>query len=403
MQALEGVKVLDFSWIVAGPTATKVMGDYGATVIKVEGTTRHDVTRTAYSVWVGGIPGMNRSGLFAWYNSSKYGITLNLNNPSSKEVARRLVDWSDIVVENFTPGTMTRWGLDYNSLKRIKPDVIMISASMEGQTGPRATQPGFGTMLQAGAGFTNFIGWPDRGPVGLSIMYTDFVAPWFMVIAAMVSLEHRRQSGEGQYIDLSQMEASIPFLSSAILNYVANGQIETASGNRSSEYCPHGVYRCCGEDRWCAIAIYSDEEWRAFCSVMGDLPWAIDPRFFTLQNRKENEDELDKLIETWTVGQEAEGVMHRLQAKGVAAGIIENGNDCLEADPQLKHRHHFLEVDHPEMGAHLSESSSFILSKTPINVRRSPCLGEHNEFVCTQILNMSDEEFIKTLAEGAFG
>lgn len=398
-QALQGVKVADFSWVITGPLATKYLADHGATVVRVESKSKLDLAR-AYIPYAGGIPGVNRCAFFAAYNSNKYSITLNLNHSEGIEIARRLIAWADLVIENFMPETMEGWGLGYEELKKIKPDIIMIRASMQGQTGPYASQPGFGTMMQASAGFTRLVGWQDRPPAGTAIPYTDFIAPWYIVIAALGALDYRGRTGKGQCIDLSQLEAAISFLSPAILDYTVNRRVQDPMGNCCPYAAPHGAYRCKGEDRWCAIAVFNDEEWKALVQVMGNPEWSQQTRFATLLGRKENEEELDRLVEEWTINYPPEEVMQVLQEAGVAAGLVENGKD-LHQDPQLKHRHHFWLLKHPEMGVTAYDGPSFRLSETPAELNRAaPCLGEHTEYVCREILGMSDEEFVALLAEG---
>ena len=401
-QALEGLKVADFSWYIAGPSITMWLAHHGAQVIRIESLTKPDELR-GIEPFKDGISGINRSGCYANYNSNKYGMALNLRHPKGLEVARRIVSWADVAVENFTPGTMEKkWKLGYESMKRIKPDIIMLSTSGLGQTGPESQQPGFGLELVSRAGFPNFIGWPDQDAVNVGYPYTDTVSPPIAVIAIMAALEYRRRSGKGQYIDLSQHEVAVQHLAPAILDYTVNGREGGRIGNRHPAASPHGAYRCQGDDRWCALAVFTDEEWQALCIVMGHPPWVRDPKFATLGTRKANEEELDKLVESWTSSLAAEEVAGRLQASGVSAGVVQSGKDLIE-DPQLKHRHHFWYLNHPEMGICAYDGPPFKLSETPAELRMpAPCLGEHTEHVCTQILGMSDEEFVELLAEGVF-
>ena len=294
---------------------------------------------------------------------------------------------------------MQRWGLGYQDLVKIKPDVIMIEMSMFGQTGPLAKQSGFGTMMQASAGFTLLASWPDRPPTGTSVPYTDFIGTWYAIIATVAAIDYRKRTGKGQHIDLSQHEAGVTFLSPAILDYTVNNRVLSGMGNRSNYAAPHGVYRCRGDDRWCAVAVSNDKEWRAFCQALNNPAWAIDDKFLTPSGRKGNEDELDKLVESWTINQKAEQVMLKLQQVGVPAGIVEDGED-FHKDPQLKHRGRFIKLNHPEMGAHFYEDSSWRFSRTPAEVKRSPLFAEHNEYVYTKILGLPDEEFAQLLAEG---
>lgn len=399
MNALEGIKVADFSWIVGAPLATKMLAEHGATVVRVESIKKVDNTR-ATPPFKDGRAGLNRSGFFNTYNDSKYGIALDLSHPKGKDIAKKLVAWADIVIENFTPGTMKHLGLGYEEVKEIKPDVIMISISMLGQNGPYARQTGLGHMLQALGGFVSLLGWPDRMPVGFQIAYNDYPAALYAVVAVIAALEYKRKTGKGQYIDMSMLESGISFLSPAVLDYGVNGREQQVNGNRCPYAAPHAAYRCLGVDRWCAIAVFTDEEWQALCKAMGQPEWSSDARFTTLLGRKYNEDELDKLIEEWTCQHRAEEVMERIQQASVASGVVQNCRDLLY-DPQLQHRRHFQSLEHHEIGAAVYCTPPFKLSKTPCQLKMpSPCLGEHSEYVCTHILGLSDEEFLELLSEG---
>jgi benzylsuccinate CoA-transferase BbsF subunit len=322
-----------------------------------------------------------------------------LKHPKSAGVTRRLIEWSDIVIENFTPGVMERWGLGYEELKKIKPDIIMIRISNLGHTGPHATQRGTGSSLQGLAGFTNLTGWPDRGPAFPFGAISDQYPPPLAASCAIAALLHRRRTGEGQYIDFSQLECSIPFLGSHILDYVVNGRISNRAGNRSSCAAPHGAYRCKGDDRWCAIAVFTEQEWGNFCKAIGNPPWTLDSRFNTLQKRKENEDDLDKLVEGWTQSKSAEEVMTLMQALGVAAGAVWTTEDMF-SDPQLMHRDHFPKVDHPEIGTYVARNDAFRFSEIRSDIKRAPLLGEDNELIFKEHLGMSEEEYVQLILDG---
>jgi len=400
-QALEGLKVLDFSWAIAGPLMTKYLADYGATVVKIESRQYPDFLRTS-GPYKDGIAGPNHTGYFAFFNVNKYSMLLKLDHPKGLEVARRLVSWADVVAENFVPGTLAKLGLGYEQIKRIKPDIIMISSSGQGQTGPAAGVPIGGNWLVALSGFSWFSGWPDRDAVQPFGVYNDFIAPRYGVVAILASLRHKQRTGKGQYIDLSQLEAGIEFLAPPMLDYTVNGREGERVGNASPYAAPHGVYPCL-ENRWCAISVGNDEEWQAFCRVIGDPPWSKESRFATLLSRKQNEDELNRLVSEWTKGFDPEKVMTLMQKAGVPAGVVESAKDLCE-DSQLKSRNHFWALYHKVIGefCHLGEAALF--SKTAAQLRMpSPCLGEHTEYVCKQFLNMSDAEFVELLNEDIFG
>jgi crotonobetainyl-CoA:carnitine CoA-transferase CaiB-like acyl-CoA transferase len=292
---LTGLKVLDLSWIIAGPLAASYLAIHGANVIRVESETRVDITRSI-PPWADGIPGRNRAGLYNSFNVNKLGIQLNLKTDGGREILSRLIAWSDIVLESFAPGVTEKLGLTYAELKKVKPDLIMVSFSMQGQDGPKAAAKGFGTELQALVGFSNFIGYPGESPLMTTIPYTDFVIPWFALIAILAALQHRRRTGEGQYIDISHLETGATFLGVKLMDYLTNGNLEPQTGNRSPRAAPHGAYRLRGQDRWCVIAIFNERQWGSLRRVMGNPHWARHPKFHTFANRKKNEDELDRLI-----------------------------------------------------------------------------------------------------------
>ncbi len=400
-KALEGLKVLDFTWVAAGPLMTLYLANFGGTVISVETQKRIDPLRTV-SPFKDQIPGINRSGAFALFNTDTYGVTLNLDHPKGIEIAKKLISWADIVVDNFRAGTMKRWGLTYEEIKKIKPDIIMLSATMLGQNGPRSAMGGYGGQLQSLSGFTYLSGWPDRVPTSPWSAYTDVLSARLGVITLVAALIHRLKEGEGQYFDLSEFEAAIYFLIPFILDYVTNGRIANRMGNSHPYMVPHGAYPCRGEDKWCVIAVSTDEEWRSLCDAMGNPRWTKEHKFSTVLERKKNEGELDTLIGQWTRELAAHEVMARLQQAGVSAGVVKDVEELL-SDPQLLHREYFKRVTHPEIGEYSFNLPSSKLSTTPADVRMpAPCLGEHNEFVYTKIIGIPDDEFIQLLSEGVF-
>jgi crotonobetainyl-CoA:carnitine CoA-transferase CaiB-like acyl-CoA transferase len=398
----ERINVLDFTWAGVGPMAVNYFANYGATVVKVENYSRPDVTRTN-PPYKDRIPGLDRSIYFAWINSAKkYDITLNLNHAKGRELAKRLAAWADIVAESFTPGTLERWDLGYDDLKKIKKDIIMLRTCGYGQTGPLCRQATLGFHLTSISGLNSFTGWPDRPATELPGAYTDPVVALFAATCLMAALEYRRRTGKGQCLDLSQQEASIHFLAPLMLDYSVNKRDPARPGNRLSYVAPHGVYRCQGEDRWCAITVRTDEEWRSFCHVVGKSEWVESPKFSTLHGRKQNEDELDRLIEEWTSKHAPEEVMALMQAAGVAAGVVADAKDMAE-DPQMKHYHFYQEFDHPEMGRRaFYHGPAFNLSDDPYEVSAPPLLGEHTEYVCTKILGIPDEEFAQLIQDKVF-
>jgi len=394
------VKVIDFTWGLAGPLTTKYLADYGATVVRLESPARPCGTRVS-PPFKDNIPGVDRAGYFVFYNANKYSISLNLNHPRAMEVTRKLVAWADVVAESYSPGTMEKWGLGYDSLTQIKPDIIMIRSSSQGQDGPHASFSAFGIPLVGLTGFSFFTGWPDGGCLPLPSAYTDFITPRFAAAAVVAALDYRRRTGKGQYIDCSQFETGVHFLAPAMLDYTFNKRQVGKQGNSHPYACPHGVFCCKGEDRWCAIAVFSDQEWQAFCRLCNP-DWSRDPRFATLLGRKRNEGELNRLIEEWTLNHTAEEVMSQMQANGIAAGVVQNVRD-LRSDPQLGERGYFWDLEHPVLGVFPHAGQPSVMSETPAMPRmRAPCLGEHTEHVCTQMLGMPDDEFLELFQAGVF-
>lgn len=396
---LEGIRIADFCWALAGPRSTKILADHGAEVIKIEGRNKRIDNQRVTAPFKDDVPGVDRGAIFNPYNTGKLSIALDLADPRGVETAKRVVAQADVVTENFAGGTMQRMGLGYEDLKKVNPDIIMLSSSMQGQSGPHSRLPGFGGHLVALAGIRQIAGWPDRMPAEMEV-YTDFIVSHFAVPTILAALLYRNRTGRGQYIDMAQYESAVHFIAPLILDNEVNGRSPERMGNRLAYAAPHGAYRCLGDDRWCAIAAFTDEEWDSFAKVIGDPGWTRDPRFSTLLARKDNEDELDRLVERWTVTQGAEEVMRSLQAAGVAAGVVQTVEDLMEFDPQLEHRHFYWKLPHPDVGTYVSPGPSFSLSRTPCELRRAPLLGEHNHHVLKEIVHMSDDEIADLVLEG---
>lgn len=398
----EGIRVVDFSWVGAGPIATRFLAEYGAEVIKIETKSRPEILRLT-GPYKDGIPGVERSGYFSNRNPNKKSISLNMKNPKARDVVAQLIKKSDLVINNFRPGVMEKWKLGYEDVKKIKPDIIFVTMSMQGSSGPHSSYMGFGATLNALVGFNHLSGFPDKEPFGTGTNYTDHVAvPTHTDFAIVAALRHRRKTGEGQFIEVPQSEAAICILPIAVMDYAVNGRVQMRMGNRHPDAAPHGVYRTLGDKRWIGIAIYSDSEWESLKSVMGNPPWAQDPKFASKEGRLANQDELDDMIESWTSRLDGKEIMEKLAANGIRAGMVLNAKDLLE-DPQMKARGHWVYLDHPEMGISAYNGSPVHMSKTPAQFKTSaPLLGQHTEEVMKEILNMSDEEFKQLEAEQVF-
>ncbi len=391
---LEGLKVLDFMWVIAGPFCTRVLADYGATVIKVESTTRFEPARTSPPFKDGektpehGIP-------FADFNTGKLGVTINPNNPMGKEVLLDLVRWADVVTESFSPKAMKSWGLDYDSLREVNPDIIMLSSCLMGQTGPRAMVPGYGNMAAAVTGFYELTGWADRSPAGPYLAYTDGVSPRYMLVSLLAALEHKRKTGKGQHIDVSQAEAAIHMLAPAIHDYEVNGHIWGRMDNRDLTMCPHGVYPTKGTDQWIALACQTNADWEKLAELMDE---SAPEHSATAEERKLIESELDDSISRWTQSQEGATLQNLLVENGIAAHVLQDSTSCT-TDPQYVHRGHFVEVDQTIAGKMVVEGSRFKLRDTPAVIERGPpATGEHNIEILMDILGYDEDRVADVLA-----
>lgn len=399
---LAGVKILDFMWVMAGPASTRMLADLGAEIVRIESPTRVDTGRTQHPMQ-DGKSGFDRSSLFGNCNPGKLGFALDVKNPAAREVIFDLVKWADVVTESFSPKAMRNWKLSYEDLCAVKPDIIMLSSSLMGQSGPLSMLAGFGTMGAAVAGFHGVTGFPDRAPDGLYAAYTDYVSPRFAASAVLAALEHHRQTGEGSYVDLSQIESSIHFLAPAILDWTVNGREAERIGNADRHFAPHGVYRATGDDRWVAVACRSDGEWKALCDVIGRSDLAADARFATVAGRMQHGEELETAIESWTSQHESGEVERALQAVGIAAHQVQDSALCF-ADAQLRHRGHFVELPHPVTGTSIVEGPRALLSRTPARVEwAAPTLGQHNQVVLSEILGYDDDKITELIIAGVLG
>jgi crotonobetainyl-CoA:carnitine CoA-transferase CaiB-like acyl-CoA transferase len=372
---LTGVRVLDFSWAIAGPTVTRTLGDYGATVVRIEGAAHPDACRTTRPFLAGRF-GSERSALFHTMNANKLQLGLDLAKPEAREVVLDLARWADVVVESFAPGVIAQLGFDYATLARENPRLVYLSTSLLGQTGPLAKLAGFGNLGAALSGLWELVGWPDRAPSGPFGAYTDYVAPRFSLCALLAALEHRRRTGEGQWIDVSQVEAALQFIAPVIAQASATGRGASRNGNADARFALHGVFPAAGVDRWIAIAARTAAEWSATARELGCHGAAPDER----------------AVARATAGHDAYALAERLQAAGVAAHPVQSSAD-LAADPQLAAREHFLPVKHPSEGESWIEASRIRLSRTPARIPRvAPSLGGDNDFVLRELLGYDDEK-----------
>jgi benzylsuccinate CoA-transferase BbsF subunit len=398
---LRGVKVLEWTTVINGPTAGRCFSDFGAEVIKIESTITPDNMRVGRP-YKDNIPGPDRAPYFVQLNTGKKSFTLNLKKPRGLEIFKKLVSWADIVLQNQRPGRLEEMSLGYNELRKIKEDIILLDGSIVGQVGPLVGEVGgFAGDAMAQSGQSYYYRFPGGEPLTPGFTgTTDVIGPLYIAMAGIVALDHRNKTGKGQHIDLTQIEPVVHFLGPAILDYTVNHRIMPPVGNRDRDAAPHNAFRCQGDDKWCAIAVFTDEEWKGFCRVLGEPEWTSSPKFATLSARKENEDELEKLVNRWTIHYTPKEVMTMMQEAGVSAGIVQSTEDIVDFDLQVRARKLLPVVHHPVIGDCLHIRWPFILSKTPEVLTTAPCLGEHNHQVCTEILDMSDDEFVRLLDSG---
>ncbi len=397
---LDGLNMVDLMWVMAGPAGTRTLADFGVRTVRVESSTRIDTARTLQPFINDDSTNPEGSGLFQNMNANKAMTTIDPSNPAGRELLLDLVRWADILTESFTPRAMRGWGLTWEELHTVNSRLIMLSSCLMGQTGPLSEFAGFGNLAAAFAGFTPLCSWPDRAPAGPFGAYTDYVAPRFATAALLAALEERERTGVGQYVDVSQLEAGIHFLTPAFLQYGVSGRLWQADGNRDPQIAPHGVYPAAGEDQWVAIAAADDAQWQALANLIGGGQ-ATDARFDSLEGRLAAQDELDAAIAAWTEQRPANEAMEALQAAGVAAHAVQNSPELL-ADPQLAHRGHFAPLMHATLGESTVEGARMLFSRTP--ARRptiAPLMGADNEMVLREILGYDDARIAEIAASGA--
>ncbi len=413
---LEGIRVIDLTWILVGPGATRILSSMGAEVIRIEPTdpARIDLARLV-PPYIPDTPGpvddpyglslslherFDRSGYYFNNNPGKLGVRLNLNTPEGKALFRRLVAIGDVVIENFSAHTMDKWGFGYEVLRAIKPDIIYVQMSGMGHTGPEQNYVSYGPTAQALSGLSEQSGLPEPAPpAGWGYSYLDHTGSYYGAMAALCGLLHRQRTGEGQHIDVAQEALGLVLTGTALLDAVVNERQHARTGNRSPyrPAAPHGVYPCQGEDRWCAIAVFSEQEWQALCSAMGHPDWTTKPDYATLQRRLQQQENLDADVASWTRQYTAEEVMQRLQAHDVRAGVVQTAADKVGHDPHLRARGYFVDLPHSRFGPLPVENTPIHFSDTPVHPggstqRGAPRWGEDNAYVYGELLGLSATE-----------
>lgn len=380
----DGLKVVDFTWAAAGPIVTKQLADNGATVIKVESFKHPDSIRLG-GPFIDDKPGINRSGFFADFHSSKLGTGVDMNHPDALEIIRPLIEWADVVAESFRPGIMKKWGLDFDNLRKINPGIVLLSSSLYGADGPWSRHPGYGAQGAALAGIQHMTGWPDRPPAVPKGAYSDSVSPRYALSALMAALIHRKKTGQGQHVELSQVESTVQLVAPQLLAYQVTGEEAQRDGNHKPGAILHGVFPCRGEERWIVLEAETETQWN-------DLIDLLDAPADLVAARARGRDALEATIAALTAPLDAFELMENCRACDVPAAVAFKGSDLLE-DPVLTARGHFWPLEHPEMGTLKYNGPAYRFSKTPSELRSaSPCLGQHTDQVMRDILNLSDDD-----------
>lgn len=398
---LKGLKFVDFTWVGAGPFTTKLFADFGAEVIKIESTQRPDQLRRSQPLV--GNKDLNSSGYFSNRNTNKKSLVLDMKMSQSREIILELVKESDVVSNSFTPNTLDKFGLSYEEVRNVKPDIIYLSMPMQGSGGPHKSFLGFGATINSVIGLTHLTGLPGRIPLGSGTNYPDHIPnPCHAAFAIFAALEYREKTGKGQNIDMSQVESSICVTPTPLMNYAINNEIMEMKGNEHNFKAPYGVFPCKGNDRWCVISISNEFEWKSFCECIDRLDLLEDDRFRTQLMRHENRNILNEITANWTKGHSSEYVMETLQNYGVAAGMVEDAKDLLLNDKNLRYRDFWRWLKHPVMGETVYHGIPFKFTDIPTNYRNgAPLLGQHTEEIIKGLPKFKND-YEKLKKEGVF-
>ena len=413
---LAGIRVADFCWMGVGAVATRLLADFGAEVIKIEDRTRIDMPRRLPIYKDGGertfgeedaAPDPDKGGLFNNYARNKLGVTINMRDARGRALADRLIAASSVVTENFAPGVMERWGLTFDRLRELRPDVIYGRMSGYGHSGPHHEYRSYGPVVQAVSGLSQISGLPEREPSGWGLSYMDNQAAYYNSAAILMAVMRRNMTGEGAEIDVSAVEVGVSLLGPVLLDASVNGRPARRAGfptgNRllHPDAAPHGVYPAAGEDQWVAIAVFDDAQWRGLVRGMDEPAWCHDLRFTTQESRHAHQDALDELLGAWTRDRDKHAVMHLLQGQGVPAAAVQDARDLNEVDPQIAERGLFFELDHPVIGPARFEGTPIRFSDVePDTWRSAPLLGEDNAYVFTELLGMPADEVAELATDG---
>ncbi|MDE0884387.1 MAG: CoA transferase [Myxococcota bacterium] len=397
-KALDGIRVVDFCWVLAGPLGTRLLANFGADVIRVESSRRIDGMRKQSGP--DGEPHADLGGLFNGANAGKRSLTLDLSSPRGREIILDLIAQADVVTNNFRPGALDRMGLGFETLRARKSDIVLLNLPGTHAEGPWSQRPTTGNAVMGAAGLNMLMGFPHQRPRGYGVAYPDFTSPYLLATCTMAALRLRDQTGEARAMDLSQLSGTLSLVGPEWMQYAHTREAPQRSANRDPAYAPHGLFPAQGEDEWIALAVEGDEEWRALCRAMTRPELAEDPRFAEHTARKKNEDELDALMASWTAENERFVLAERLQAAGIAAAPVENLRDTYERDPQL--RAHYQRIQHP-----LAPDLDFPVDREAIRfagvehqISRAPMWGEHNEEIVREVLGLSEADYIQLVLDG---
>ena len=409
---LKNYRILDLSRIWAGPYCTKLMADMGAEVIKLESLSVYDSHRgpvnpapgiAAYPESDPGEQPWNRNGWFNCLHMNKYGVSLELTGDEGRRVFDQLVSISDVLIENFRQGSLARLGYDYETLRRLRPDLIYVSMPAFGNNGPWQKYVAYGIGQEQLSGMAHMTGYAGEGPMKSGINHGDPITGAHAAGVVLAALRRRRRTGKGMFVDVSQQESAVALIGGEVLAYQVSGEEPERMGNHSPYFAPHNAYQCAGEDRWVTISVSNDAQWRSLAEAISGPELAAEQDFATGADRLQRQDRLDRLISEWTADKDPYEISHLLQQVGVPASPVMRGPDLLE-DPHYKARGTFVEVDHKQVGPKMYPAIPFKMSATPGEVRwASPALGQHNRLVYGEVLGMTGDEIDRLEERGVIG
>ncbi len=398
-QLLAGLRVIELTWVLAGPIAGRMLADHGAEVIRIESRVRPDGLRNA--LLADGTRNPDLPGLWNCANTGKRSLTLDLTQERSKEILRDVIATADLVIDNYALGSFDRMGLDYATLSARNPGLIVVHMPGCGDRGRWAKERTLGNLLMAASGINSLMGFEDREPRGVGIAYPDFIAPHVLVTLALAAVRERQRTGRGREITINQLGATVSLLGTAWMRYARDGTLAPRPGNRSFNAAPHGVFPTAGDDRWIAFAAHDDEQWRALAAAIGQPGLADDERFASFEARKANEDELEALIAAWTGSEDRWELAERLQGLGIPAAAVEDLEDSVTRDPQLaRHYQTKRQPVAPDLEILVDSEPIRLVGGVEHELERAPGLGEHNEYVLREILGLSMAEFDRLVIDG---